>query len=75
MMEKPCSNKTRNSNLLDYVSEGHDLYLACKEYFKYRPDSKQLSCAQSQEEADFYISMADFFLQQKQKELIDQGIF
>ena len=57
------------------VREGHDLYIACKDYFQYRPGMDVIASAKSAEEASFYMAVADFFLQQKQKELVERGVF
>lgn len=58
-----------------YLEQGRHLYRACKEYFRCRPDAQQLRAAQSGEEASFYVAMADFFLQQRQAELVAAGVF
>lgn len=63
------------ADLESSVREGHNLYMACKEYFRYRPDIDVIASAKSAEEASFYMAVADFFLQQKQKELVERGVF
>ena len=56
-------------------AEGHALYLACKEYFQYRPSGEVISQADSAEEASFYMAVADFFLQQRQAQLVAEGVY
>lgn len=51
------------------------LYNECKSMLSGCYDSEFLAQAESQEELAFYLTVADFFLQEKQKELIDQGVF
>ncbi len=51
------------------------LYRACKEAFFFRPDRRLIAQAESNEEASFYYAVADFFLQQKQQELVKAGVF
>lgn len=63
------------ADLESSVREGHDLYIACKDYFQYRPGMDVIASAKSAEEASFYMAVADFFLQQKQKELVERGVF
>ena len=53
----------------------HDLYASCKEAFRACPTPAILKSAQSAEEAAFYVAVTDFFLQQKQLDLIKQGVF
>lgn len=55
----------------------HDLrslYLECKRAFQFEPSLQAIEEAKSQEEAGFYIAVADYFLQHKQRELIAQGV-
>ena len=52
-----------------------ELYKACKENLRFRPDIDMLTKAESAEEAAFYVAVADFFLQRRQREVIRQGIF
>lgn len=51
------------------------LYEACKEAFAIRPSARTLAGAREPEEASFYIAVADFFLQEKQRELVERGVF
>lgn len=52
-----------------------DLYLACKESFSTRPDAAALEGANTSEEASFYLAVSDFFIQRRQRELIQMGAF
>jgi excisionase family DNA binding protein len=51
------------------------LYQQCKEQLRGRYDFEFLSAAKSAEERGFYVAVADYFLQCKQLELIEKGIF
>ena len=68
-------NEADLESLESSVREGHSLYMACKDYFQYRPEMDVIASAKSAEEASFYMAVADFFLQQKQKELVERGVF
>ena len=57
------------------ASNLHDLYLECKQAFRFEPPLQAIENASSQEEAGFYIAVADYFLQCKQRELIAQGAY
>ena len=53
----------------------HEAYLACRAIFSSLPSASMMQCAESPEEASFYMSMAEFFLRQKQEDLIKRGVF
>uniref|UniRef100_A0A7C9JRW9 DNA-binding protein n=1 Tax=Muribaculaceae bacterium Z82 TaxID=2304548 RepID=A0A7C9JRW9_9BACT len=57
------------------MSDPHELYLACRECFRFLPDANLIRAAASKEEASFYMAVADFFLQQKQARLIAEGVY
>ena len=57
------------------TQELRQLYRACKEAFERRPPVSCIQSADTEEEAAFYIATADFFLQQKQAELVKNGVF
>lgn len=59
----------------EHLDEMHSLYLRCKKHLSVMPTSELIGSAQSHEEASFYISVSDFFLRQRQHELIDKGVF
>ena len=59
----------------DRSQQAHALFLGCKELLQTIPNASLLASAQSKEEASFYIAVSDFFLQQRQRKLIEQGIF
>ncbi|MDO5043569.1 MAG: helix-turn-helix domain-containing protein [Slackia sp.] len=53
----------------------HSLYLECKQAFRFEPSLRSIEEAETQEEAGFYMAVADYFLQHKQRELIAQGVY
>lgn len=53
----------------------HDAYVACRDAFRFRPTFEQLQQASDSEEAAFYVAVADFFLQQRQRNLVAQGAY
>lgn len=53
----------------------HSLYLECKRAFQFEPSLQAIEEAETQEEAGFYMAVADYFLQSKQRELIAQGVY
>lgn len=57
------------------MPDPHELYLACRECFRFLPDANLIRAAASKEEASFYMAVADFFLQQKQARLIAEGVY
>lgn len=56
-------------------SHAHDLYRACKNVFEKSPSVEAIQALEDPEEAAFRIAIADFFLQRKQAELVQQGVF
>ena len=57
------------------VEEAHQLFESCKRTLSGCFDSEFLSQARCAEEERFWVSVATFFLQQKQLELIEKGVF
>ncbi|WP_302962313.1 hypothetical protein [uncultured Adlercreutzia sp.] len=53
----------------------HELYQECRALFSYVPTAEMMAQAQSQEEAAFYMAVSDFFLQQRQAQLVKEGVF
>ena len=53
----------------------HDLYDACRHAFGHLPPTEMMKAARCQEEASFYMAVFDFFLQQRQRELVKEGVF
>jgi len=51
------------------------LFEECKKAFSFCVPLDVLQSAKTQEEADFYIELSDFFLRQKQRELVKRGVF
>lgn len=52
-----------------------ELYARCKEVFTSASRFALIEAAHSPEEASFYMAVADFFLQQKQAELVARGVY
>lgn len=57
------------------VACAHDLYDACRHAFGHLPPTEMMKAARCQEEASFYMAVFDFFLQQRQRELVKEGVF
>lgn len=57
------------------VEEAHRLYDSCKRALTGCFSSEFLNQARSAEEERFWVSVATFFLQQKQRELIEKGVY
>ena len=55
--------------------EVHDIYISCRRIFSTLPSREMMQQASSKEEASFYMAISDFFLQQKQSQLISQGVY
>ena len=53
----------------------HELYQECRALFSCVPTAEMMAQAQSQEEAAFYMAVSDFFLQQRQAQLVKEGVF
>lgn len=53
----------------------HELYEECRALFRHIPSSEMMAAAQSREEVAFYMAVTDFFLQQRQAQLVKAGVF
>lgn len=53
----------------------HEAYAICKESLRSCPSAAEIVKLKDPEEAAFRMAVADFFLQQKQRELIARGVF
>lgn len=53
----------------------HELYEACREVLAGAYDATVLAAAETEDERRFYLMVSDFFLQQKQRELVAQGVW
>ena len=51
------------------------LFEECKKAFSFCVPLDVLQSAKTQEEADFYMALSDFFLRQKQRELVKRGVY
>ncbi|MEG1434327.1 MAG: helix-turn-helix domain-containing protein [Gordonibacter sp.] len=77
LSEHPDTSSTNlaTDSSTDSENDLHNLYLACRDVFSQRPDARLLEKTSQPEEASFYVAVADFFLQQKQLELVRQGVY
>lgn len=84
LMEKPKAGRPKNQveNLQDEElppikidNTLHELYDRCRALFQHIPTEEMMSQAKSSEEASFYMAVSDFFLQQKQAQLIKSGVY
>ena len=57
------------------VQRVRSLYDECRRAFDHLPDSSVMAAARSREEASFYMAVFDFFLQQRQRELVREGVY
>ena len=67
--EKTFALKLNNPEVFHY------LYCECKENLSNGYDIDALLELETQDERNFCVSVTDFFLQQKQRQLIKQGVF
>ncbi|RDB60798.1 hypothetical protein C1878_13200 [Gordonibacter sp. 28C] len=65
-LSEPCSHD---------IEHARHLYRECRETLSGMFNSAFLDQAESKEEEDFYVTVSTFFLQKKQLELIEQGVF
>ncbi len=56
-------------------ARAHELYEACREVLAGAYDATVLAAAESDDERRFYLMVSDFFLQQRQRELVAQGVW
>lgn len=59
----------------DRIKRAKQLFRECREVLSAIPDASMIAAAESAEEAAFYIATSDFFLQQRQHQLVSQGVF
>lgn len=63
-------------NITETTIKIHELYEECKVVFEPSTDLlKEVSNFEDKDERNFYALLCDFFLQQKQREAIEKGIF
>lgn len=90
LMEAPRAGRPRRAAAEDRLSRrqeedrvpsaeranrAHELYDECRRMFAHLPSEELMAAARSKEEASFYMAAFDFFLQQRQQELVKQGVF
>lgn len=80
--ESPAPGRPARGNVpkaaLGTLAKGaaaHELYLQCKELLSTGYMQEFFNDSHSAEEQRFYASVANFFLQEKQRQLIEQGVF
>lgn len=79
--KKPAAERPAraiDSTLAEKQTPAHDLhslYLECKHAFRFEPSLQSIEEAESQGEAGFYMPVADYFLQHKQREPIAQQVY
>lgn len=57
------------------IEAAHRLYRECKDVLAGTFNSSFLNHAESKEEEAFFVSVATFFLQERQRQLIEEGVF
>lgn len=72
---KAVSKRGDSTLSKDDRDELHRLFTACKEALGTCPSAADIERARSAEEAGFMVAAADYFLQQKQRDVIRQGLF
>ncbi|MCL2756762.1 MAG: excisionase family DNA-binding protein [Coriobacteriia bacterium] len=78
---KPGSGRPKKDSVKDWKQiKGipytvQNLYHECRNSTAYRYEIDSIMNIATPEEKDFYIAIADFFLQQKQKQLINAGVY
>ena len=53
----------------------HELFSSCKSSLAGSPSATEINAIEDADEAAFRIAVADFFLQRKQAELVQRGVF
>lgn len=69
------SPRNVNPALEREVELTRSLYELCKEHLSGCFDMDFLDLAQSEDERSFYTTVANFFLQSKQRELVERGVY
>lgn len=67
--------KSADATCAEAVACAHGLYDECRRAFGHLPATEVMEAARSREEASFYMAVFDFFLQQRQRELVKEGVF
>ena len=79
---RPCAGAANSSShepeslrLNAKVLEMREAYAQCRKLFATLPSEEAMQLAESPEEASFYMSVSEFFLRQRQLELVKRGVF
>ncbi len=82
LSQRPRSGRPKASSSEDKspqqnvdVGSLHELYEESRKLLRHLPTSEMMAQAKSKEEASFYMAVADFFLQQRQAELVKSGVY
>jgi len=76
MRGRPKKSEERNRDSFYFDTEVVSyLYQECKDKLSHGYDINALLMISAPEEREFCIDVADFFLKQRQRELIDEGVF
>ena len=67
--------KAASARREEAIACAHGLYDECRRAFGHLPATEVMAAARSREEASFYMAVFDFFLQQRQRELVKEGVF
>ena len=71
-MEEEVATRAARSSI---NSEARAAYDTCRKLFAHMPTAEMMAQARTREEASFYMAATDFFMQQKQMQLVAQGVF
>lgn len=69
------SKESSGTARTEAIVSAHELYEGCCRAFGHLPATEVMAAARSREEASFYMAVFDFFLQQRQRELVKEGVF
>ena len=81
MHTRPSAGRPRKDSSTAPAAPSYDieaarrLYRECRATLSGTFNSAFLDQAESKEEEDFYVAVSTFFLQKRQQELIEQGVF
>lgn len=81
MHTRPSAGRPRKDSSTAPAAPSYDieaarrLYQECRATLSGTFNSAFLDQAESKEEEDFYVAVSTFFLQKRQQELIEQGVF
>lgn len=71
---RPRKSSTKEEVQYFVIPFEHHLYEECEKTFSQGYDAKTILAAEDEAEKAFYIVLWDFFLQQRQRKLIEEGV-